>query len=217
MEGRIAVNGHAVREPGTRAVWGVDRIMVDGQEIPGPSPRIYLMLNKPFGYVSSLNDPAGRPLVVDLVKDVGLRVYPVGRLDFDSLGLLFLTNDGDWAHRLSHPRYHVPRTYKLTVAGAIDDRALEGLREGVHLEDGFSGPSKATLLKRGPDKSVIRMTITRGRTRIVRRMTEALGYRVIHLLRIGFGVLELGDLKIGAYRHLETQEVEAMKKMVKMR
>jgi 23S rRNA pseudouridine2605 synthase len=205
-----------VTEPGIRARWGVDRIQVDGEEIPGPAPRTYLMLNKPFGYLCSLNDPQGRPLVIDLLTDIPQRVYPVGRLDFDTMGLLLVTDDGEWAHRLTHPRYRVPRTYKVTVAGSLTDDAVHALRKGVPMEDGFSGPSKVAMIARNETQSVIRMTITQGKSRQVRRMLEAVGYRVIHLIRIGFGRLGLGNLKVGEYRHLETEEVMALKKIVKL-
>jgi len=140
----------------------------------------------------------------------------VGRLDFDTLGLLLLTNDGDWAHRLTHPRYHVPRTYKITIAGRITDQALAKLGKGVLLEDGPSGPSKTHLITRNERQSIIRMTITRGMSRQVRRMVEAAGFRVIHLMRTAFGNLQLGDLKIGAYRCLTADEVEATKRLVRM-
>lgn len=212
--GRVSVNGRVVKEAGAKALWGVDRILVDGRAVPDPLERVYLMLNKPFGYVSALSDPDGRPVVADLLKDVGRRVYPVGRLDFDTLGLLLFTDDGEWAHRLAHPRYRVPKTYKVTVAGPISDGALENLQKGIHLEDGFSGPSKVTLLKRDARASDLRITITTGRKRLLRRMIEASGYAVTHLIRIGFGLLELGNLKVGRYRHLEPSEVEDMKKMV---
>ena len=172
------------------------------------------MLNKPFGYLCSLNDPEGRPVVAELLQTIPQRVYPVGRLDFDSLGLLFLTDDGEWAHRLAHPRYRVPKTYKITVNGTVTEPVMDLLRNGVELEDGYSGPTKAVLLKVAGGKSIIRMTITSGRKRIIRRMLEVAGYQVVHLIRTGFGVLELGDLKIKEYRHLGTHEVEAMKKMV---
>jgi 23S rRNA pseudouridine2605 synthase len=172
------------------------------------------MLNKPFGVISALHDPEGRPLATQYLKDVPNRVYPVGRLDFDSLGLLLFTNDGQWAHRLTHPRYHVPRTYKIIITGNISHKDLQTLEKGVHLEDGFSGTAKVTLLNRGSQQSVIRMTITSGRNRIVRRMFEATGYRVVHLLRIGFGPLELGDLKVGEFRYLEEEEVTALQKSV---
>ena len=214
--GRIAINGRLVTEPGVRAVWGVDRINVDGSEIPGPSERLYLLLNKPFGYVCSLKDPEGRPLVVDLLKDIPQRVYPVGRLDFDTLGLLLFTNDGDWAHRLTHPRYRVPRTYKVTVAGEITDRAMTLLGRGVPLDNGYICRSKVSLINRNKRQSLIRMTITQGRSRQVRRMLEVVGYRVVHLMRTHFGNLTIGDLKVGEYRPLETEEVESMKKLVGM-
>lgn len=212
--GRVSVNDRVVKEPGAQAVWGEDRILVDGRAVPDPVERVYLMLNKPFGHVSSLSDPSGRPVVSDLVKDVGRRVYPVGRLDFDTLGLLLFTDDGEWAHRLTHPRFHVPKTYKVTVAGPISDTALEDLKNGVPLEDGFSGSAKITLLQRDRKASTLRMTVTSGRKRLLRRMVEASGYTVTHLIRIGFGTLELGNLKVGRYRHLEPSEVEATKKMV---
>jgi pseudouridine synthase len=205
-----------LREPGTRALWGIDSIKVDGQEIPGPFERVYLMLNKPFGYICALSDPAERPIVSDLLKDIRERVYPVGRLDFDTLGLLLLTNDGEWAHRLTHPRYHVPRTYKLTLEDKITDKALNRLKRGIRLEDGPTGPCKVTPIQRDEQKSILRMTIAMGRSRMLRRMLDEVGYKVIHLIRTGFGSLELGDLKIGDYRYLESHEIQAMKKMVGM-
>jgi 23S rRNA pseudouridine2605 synthase len=214
--GRIRLNGLVIREPGTRALWGIDSIKLDGQEIPKPFERIYLMLNKPFGYICALSDPAQRPIVSDLLKDIKERVYPVGRLDFDTLGLLLLTNDGEWAHRLTHPRYHVPRTYKLTLEGKITEQALNRLKRGIRLDDGFTGPCKITPIQQDEQKSIIRMTVTLGRSRMLRRMLDAVGYKVIHLIRTGFGSLELGELKIGDYRHLESHEIRAMKKMVGM-
>jgi pseudouridine synthase len=215
-EGRIAVNGRIVREPGVQAVWGTDRIEVDGRAVPPPSPRIYLLLNKPFGYVCTLQDPEGRRVVTELLGGIKERVYPVGRLDFDSMGLLFLTNDGEWAHRLSHPSYEVPRTYKATVEGAVPEEAIKDLRKGVVLEDGPSGPAKVSVVSRNAGRSVLRITITTGRNRIVRRILEAVGHRVVHLLRTGFGPVELGDLKVGALRYLETEEVETLKRLVGM-
>jgi 23S rRNA pseudouridine2605 synthase len=214
--GRIMINGRVVKEPGVQAFWGKDQIKLDGKEIPRPSQRIYLMLNKPFGYICSLKDPEGRHVVTELLRDIHERVYPVGRLDFDSLGLLLLTNDGEWAHRLAHPRYHVPKTYKVTCQGLISEQSLQHLKEGIHLEDGFIKPSQITLLERNARRSLVRMTITSGRSRVIRRMLEALGHEVLQLIRIGFGVLELGDLKIGQYRHLENREMEAIKKMIRL-
>ncbi|RLC32271.1 MAG: pseudouridine synthase [Deltaproteobacteria bacterium] len=212
--GRVTVNNRAVTAPGTRAVWGSDSIKVDGKEIPGPSPRLYLMLNKPFGYVCTLKDPQGRPLVTDLLHGITRRLYPVGRLDFDSLGLLLFTNDGYWAYRLTHPSYEIPRTYKAVVEGTITGKAMNLLRKGVQLEDGPAGPSKIALISADEKRSLIRMTITQGRSRQVRRMLEAVGYRVVHLIRTGFGSLRLGNLKVGHYRFLENEEIDEMKRMV---
>jgi len=202
-----------LREPGAKAVWGTDDIRVDGKPVPGLSDRLYLMLNKPFGYVCSLRDPEGRPVVTDLLTGIKERVYPVGRLDFDSLGLLLLTNDGEWAHRLTHPRFHVSKTYKVSVEGAVSESALQRLRSGVYLEEGFSGPAKVSLIRRRGDLTDLRITVTSGKKRLVRRMIEAVDCRVVHLIRTGFGTLELGNLKIGRYRSLDPDELEAMKKL----
>ena len=216
VSGRVMLNGKQVKVLGTTAVWGRDIISVDGREIPAPSERLYLALNKPFGYICSLKDPEGRPLVTDLLKDIPCRIYPVGRLDFDTLGLLLLTNDGEWAYCLTHPRYHVPRTYKVTVEGRITDHAITRVRKGFMLKDGPSGPSKAGLIMRSERQSIIRMTIKQGKTRQVRRMIEAAGFRVVHLMRTSFGNIELGDLKMGKYRHLTMEEVMGSKKLVGM-
>lgn len=214
--GRVMVNGNIVRELGVKAKWGKDSIKLDGKEIPKPSERIYLLLNKPFGYISSLNDPQGRPVVTDLIKDVPQRIYPVGRLDFDSLGLLLLTNDGDFSHRLTHPRYHIPKTYKVTVQGTVSEETLDKLRNGIELEDGFSSTAKAALVKQSGGRSVLRITVYEGRNRLIRRMVEAVGHKAIQLIRTGFGSLELGSLKIGKYRRLEPDEIRELKRMVKL-
>jgi 23S rRNA pseudouridine2605 synthase len=211
--GRITVNGEVLREPGAKAVWGKDDIRVDGRPVPDLTDRVYLMLNKPFGYVSSLRDPEGRPVVSELLTGIKERVYPVGRLDFDSLGLLLLTNDGEWAYRLTHPRFHVSKTYKATVQGEVSESTLQRLRSGVYLEEGFSTPAKANLIARRGDLTDLRITVTSGKKRLIRRMIEGVDCRVVHLIRTGFGILELGDLKIGRYRRLESDEVEAMKKL----
>lgn len=210
----MRLNGRAIRELGCQAVWGTDRIEVDGRPVPSPPQALYLMLHKPFGIISALKDPQGRRLVTDLLKDVPGRVYPIGRLDFDSMGLLLLTNDGELAHRLMHPRNQIPRTYKVTVAGAIGEEALYQLKRGLPLEDGRYVSGKATLLTRDPEKSVLRLTIHQGRYRQVRRMLDAVGFEVVHLIRTGFGPLVLGDLKPGAYRYLEPGEVLALRRLV---
>jgi len=209
--GRVMLNGKILRELGVKAEWGKDSIKLDGREIPQPEEKIYLMLNKPFGYVCTLHDPQGRPIVIDLLKDVPQRVYPVGRLDFDSMGLLLLTNDGDFSFQVTHPRFHLPRTYKVTVQGIVTEKDIHAMTNGMELEDGPIRASNASLLGRqGDEKSLVRLTIAQGRNRIVRRMFEELGYTVIHLVRIGFGNLELGNLKVGKYRRLEPIEIKEL-------
>lgn len=215
-KGRVTVNGRPLRALGATALWGKDFIAVDHQPVPRPSDRLYLMLNKPFGVVCTLHDPEQRPRVTDLIKDIPVRVYPVGRLDFDSLGLILLTNDGEWAFRLSHPKYQVPRTYKATVSGRFTEEALSRLRKGVSLKDGPSGPAKADLIKGGSEQSMVRITITQGRSRQVRRMLDAVGFKTLQLMRTAFGTLTLGELKVGRYRHLTQDELTAMRKLVKL-
>jgi len=145
--GLVTVNGLVEKRVGSKAVWGVDSINVDGHPVPDPPKKIYLLLNKPFGYVSTLHDPEGRPIIRDLVKDVKERIYPVGRLDFDSSGLLILTNDGELAFRLMHPKFHIPRTYKVIVEGVISDKSVERLKKGVSLDDGPTNPARVRIIE----------------------------------------------------------------------
>jgi pseudouridine synthase len=212
--GLVAVNGRVERGLGSKAVWGVDSITVDGQAIPDPPKKIYLLLNKPFGYVSTLRDPEGRPIVRDLIRDIKERVYPVGRLDFDSQGLLILTNDGQLSHRLMHPRYHIPRTYKVTVEGSISNESVERVTKGINLDDGPTSRAHVMVIQREQERSVVRITIFEGRSREVRRMFEAVGYKALKLTRIGYGSLHLGDLKVGKYRHLKVSEVKTLRSSV---
>jgi 23S rRNA pseudouridine2605 synthase len=213
-EGRVSVDGIPVTDPGIRVERQKQKVAVDGKALPSVPSAVYIMVNKPFGYLSTLKDPAGRPIVTDLVKDIPVRVYPVGRLDFDTLGLLLMTNDGPLAHRLTHPSYQIPRTYKATVSGFLTDEAMFALRNGIDLEDGPSGPSRAVVVSRNSRQSTVRITIRQGRSRQIRRMLEAVGYLVIHLIRTGFGPLNLGDLKLGQYRKLDDLEVESLYQMV---
>jgi 23S rRNA pseudouridine2605 synthase len=212
--GRVRVNGITVLEPGTQAVWGKDRIEVDGQEVRPPAEGLYIVLNKPFGYMSTLKDPEGRPVVTDLLRGVDQRVFPVGRLDFDTMGLLLLTNDGDLAYRLTHPRYGVPRTYKVTVEGAVTEQALSQLQIGIVLEDGARVNAKVTVIGSPRGRTLLRMTIRQGKSRQIRRMMEAVGHPVVHLVRIGFGMIQLGELKVGHYRSLTHEELQDLKESV---
>ena len=213
-QGLVTVNGRKETKLGSQAIWGIDAIAVNGQPIPAPPKKIYLILNKPFGYVCTLRDPEGRPTVRDLTERVKERIFPVGRLDFDSQGLLILTNDGELSYRLMHPKYHIPRTYKAIIDGSITNASVEQLKRGILLDDGPSGPASVRVINRQHKRSVVRITIFEGRTREIRRMFETIGHKTLQLIRIGYGTLQLGDLKVGKYRHLKDTEVKALRTAV---
>jgi 23S rRNA pseudouridine2605 synthase len=206
-EGRVTVGGQPVTDP-ARDVTAADTITVDGKELGGAERRVVYALNKPPGVVSTASDTHGRPTVTGLIDAPGLRLYPVGRLDADSSGLILLTNDGELANLLTHPRYEVPKTYRVTVGGGpVRRRALAQLREGVELEDGQTGPARVRSLGEG----VIELTIAEGRNRQVRRMCEAVGHPVRELTRIAFGPLRLGTLAVGAARRLSAAEIDRLR------
>ncbi|MGA8364226.1 MAG: pseudouridine synthase [Solirubrobacteraceae bacterium] len=207
VEGRVAVDGKVVTDPARDVAQG-DRVEVDGKAVAGAEPRVVYALNKPLGVLSTARDTHARPTVVELVPAGGLRLYPVGRLDADSSGLILLTNDGELANRLTHPRYEVPKTYMTRLGGGrVGEGALRALRDGVELDDGRTAPARARRVK--PD--LIELTIHEGRNRQVRRMCEAVGHPVLALERIGFGSLRLGDLAPGAHRRLSEVEIERLR------
>jgi 23S rRNA pseudouridine2605 synthase len=210
-EGRVRVGGEVVTDP-ARDVDGSEGIAVDGRPVgPTAHDRVVYALNKPAGVVSTARDTHGRRTVVDLVPDAGTRLYPVGRLDADTTGLLLLTDDGDLAHRLTHPRFEVPKTYRARVGGGpISDRALARLREGVDLEDGRTAPARVRRIAGGRG-SYLELVLREGRKRQVRRMCEAVGHPVVELRRTAFGSLTLGDLPPGAVRRLTPAEVERLR------
>jgi 23S rRNA pseudouridine2605 synthase len=204
-DGRVAVDGTIVRDP-ARDVDDSSEIAFDGEPVRGAESRVVYALHKPAGVVSTASDTHGRRTVVDLVP-AERRLYPVGRLDAESTGLILITNDGDLANRLTHPRYEVPKTYRASLAGAaLTDRALKALREGVQLEDGMTAPAKVRRLT--PHQ--LELTIYEGRNRQVRRMCEAIRRPVRQLVRIRFGPLELGDLRPGKARRLTGPELAAL-------
>lgn len=203
--GRIAVNGRTARL-GDRVDPAKDQVEVDGSIVMLRADREYYLVNKPAGVVSTADDPQGRPTVVDLV-DTATRVWPVGRLDIDSEGALIVTNDGDLALGLTHPRYGVRKTYLCEVAGAVDRRAIASLRKGVELDDGRTGPAEVRVVDTGPATTLLEIRIAEGRNREVRRMTEAVGHRALRLTRTAIGPLKLGRLKPGTARALSRAEV----------
>ena len=209
--GRVTVDGEVVGDLG-RQVAGGEEVRVDGDVVGGPEERAVWLVNKPAGVVSTACDTHGRPTVVSLVPDVGARLYPVGRLDADTTGLILVTNDGELANRLTHPGYEVPRTYEATVAGGpVGEAALRALRAGVRLEDGVTAPASVRAL--GPDR--LELVMHEGRKRQVRRMCSAVGHPVRALRRVAFGPLRLGALAEGEARRLEAAEVEALRTATK--
>ena len=201
------------REPATQADPDCDTITLDGRPLPGPEPKRYVLLHKPRGYVTTRSDPEGRPVVTDLVPG-GVRLYPVGRLDWDVEGVLLLTNDGPLTHRLLHPRYVLPRVYEAEVAGTVGRAALARWRAGVSLADGPAKPAEVELVSSGRRGSVLRLTFTEGRKHEVKRYCEALGHRVLALRRVAFGPLRLGALRPGDARSLTPHEVRALRAVV---
>jgi len=207
-DGRVTIAGKTVTDP-ARDVDIDSGVAVDGKFLEGPEERMVFLVNKPSGVLSTAADTHGRRTVVDLVPSRGARLYPVGRLDADSTGLILVTNDGDLAQRLTHPSFEVPRTYRATVRPIpVPEYALRRLREGVDLDDGRTAPAKVRQLKPG----VLELTIHEGRNHQVKRMCEAVGHRVNTLQRIRFGPLRLDDLPEGAHRRLRAAEVETLRR-----
>jgi 23S rRNA pseudouridine2605 synthase len=216
-EGRVEVNSEVVTEQGRRVDPERDVIRVDGARIPPPRRHRYLALNKPRGVVATMDDPEGRRTIADLLAEPGdsrttrslknERLFHVGRLDTDSEGLLILTNDGEFAHRLAHPSYQVPKTYVVEVAGVLDEQTLRRLRRGIALDDGPVRPGTVKIISSAGDKTLVKITLQEGRNRIVRRTMEAVGHPVRRLTRIGIGPVRLGNLKVGEYRELTREEL----------
>jgi 23S rRNA pseudouridine2605 synthase len=205
--GRVTVDGTTVTDPAC-AVDAESRVTVDGRPLQGAEPRVVYAVNKPVGVLSTARDTHGRPTVLELLPAQGLRLYPVGRLDADSSGLILLTNDGGLANRLTHPSFEVPRTYRATLGGgAVGAAALEALTSGVPLDGSPTAPARVRRLQ----DNLIELTIHEGRNRQVRRMCEAVGHPVLELERIAFGPLRLGGLRPGAHRRLRSSEVERLR------
>jgi 23S rRNA pseudouridine2605 synthase len=213
LAGRISVNGTVVTELGTKVNPQSDAIEIDGRPILSEK-KVYVMFHKPKGVITSLSDPKGRQTVKDYLAGIRERVFPVGRLDYDSEGLLLLTNDGELANRLMHPKFGVPKTYLATVRGVPDGSKLDRLAAGIRLEDGMTQLAEVEYEDVSPDmkSAVIRITMHEGRNRQVRRMFEAIGHPVERLKRIGYGPLKLERLPRGKTRYLSAEEVEELKR-----
>jgi 23S rRNA pseudouridine2605 synthase len=215
QEGRVSVNGKTVTELGTKADPARDVIKVDGRRVSTLAQSRYILLNKPLGVVTTRSDPQGRPTVITLLRGTADYVYPVGRLDYDSEGLLLLTNDGELAARLMHPRHEVPKVYRARVCGIPDPATLERLSRGVVLDGRRTSPAGVRRLDRTPTgregDGLLEITIREGRNRQVRRMCEAVGHRVLSLQRVQFGPLRDSHLKPGTFRDLTAGEIAKLK------
>jgi len=208
LDGRVHVNGiQAV--PGQSAVSGLDDITVDGVSVSASGKRVYIMLNKPCGYITTLSDESGRKTVMDLLTDIDERIYPVGRLDTDSEGLLLFTNDGEFANSVMHPSNNVKKTYEVKVNGDVRT-AVNLLRQPVETDDKTVHAEKVELLKIDDNGGILTITIIEGRNRQIRKMCTACGLKVRSLKRISIGTLKLGGLKSGQWRHLTGEEVKSL-------
>jgi len=210
-EGRVKVNGAVVTSLGFKADPQRDHISLDGKPIGKLDSKVYLLLNKPRGCVTTLEDPLGRSTVRDFIRGEKRMVKPVGRLDFDAEGLLILTNDGDLQQRLTHPRYGIPRTYLVKLRGVPDPAAIRKLSDGIRLEDGVTLPAKARLVEKLKRNSWMRLTVHEGRNKLIKRMCTAISHPVIRLKRVRYGPLTLGNLKPGNYRYLTPKEIKELK------
>ena len=214
VEGQIKVNGRVVRTLGTKIDDEKDRVEFEDKRVDKEEEMVYLLLNKPPGYLVTLKDPFRRPTIKELLPSLEKRIYPVGRLDYDSEGLLLLTNDGELAHRLAHPRYRVPKNYIVEVRGMPDSLKISRLEKGIALDGKKTAPARIARLSGSVKKTLLRIEIHEGRKREVKRMFEAIGHKVLHLKREGFGGLKLGKLQTGKWRFLTQREVDSLKSKV---
>ena len=211
-EGKIKVNGRVVQTLGTQIDDQRDCVEIEGKPVKRSGEMAYLMLNKPPGYLVTLKDPFKRPTVKELLPSLKERVFPVGRLDYDSEGLLLLTNDGEMAHRLAHPRYKIQKIYRVNVKGIPDPSKISRLEKGILLDGKKTAPARIDKLREGAKKTHFQVQIYEGRKREVKRMFEAVGHRVLHLKRIEFGGIRLGKLRTGKWRFLTRKEVNHLQK-----
>ena len=210
LEGQVSVNGNVVTELGTQ-VSEDDVVCFRGEVIRMKDDYVYYMLNKPAGYVTTVQDEKNRPTVIDLIKDEAHRVFPVGRLDYNTSGLLILTNDGALTYELTHPKHHVNKCYEVKVKGPLSETAQKALRGGVIIDGKKTYPADLRILRKGQKTTLFHLTIHEGRNRQVRKMCEAVGYPVLSLQRIAIGKLKIGDLKLGDYRKLTNEEIGYLK------
>lgn len=212
LQGRVEVNGKVVTVPGTK-INGTEIIKVDGRIIKPEKNKVYVLLNKPVGYISTARDQFDRKTVIDLVSNVKERIYPVGRLDYDTSGLILLTNDGELANRMTHPKHEVPKVYRAIINGALSNDEISKLQSGVIIEDYMTAPATVRVINKDEKNSTVEITIHEGRNRQVRKMFEAVGHVVLRLKRIAIGPITIDGLEEGKWRRLDQKELTALKKL----
>ena len=213
LEGRVRVNGGLITEMGVQIDEEQDQVTVDGEAVHPEEEKHYIAYNKPIGEVTTVSDPEGRATVMDKFRDYPVRLYPVGRLDYDSEGLLLLTNDGDMMQRLLHPSHEVDKTYLAKVSNRVEEDSIRRLRAGVQLDGRLTSPAHVRVVRYEVFDTVLLVTIHEGRYRQVRRMFEAVGHQVVQLKRVGFGPIQLGDLPRGTWRQLTPNEIRKLKEL----
>ncbi len=211
LSGRVSVNGKTVTELGTKVSDG-DTVCVDGKEIRLDNKKVYIMLNKPAGCVTTVSDDRGRATVMEYVADIPERIYPVGRLDYNTEGLIFFTNDGDLAYSLTHPKYEKIKVYEVLVKGIVLHGAVDRLMRGVYIDGKKTAPAQAEVIEHRRNTSLVRICIHEGRNRQIRKMCDAVGHSVIALRRVAVDGIELGNLEVGKWRHLTRTEVERLRR-----
>ncbi|MGL6106891.1 pseudouridine synthase [Romboutsia sp.] len=213
LQGRVNVNGNTVQELSFNIDESKDVVEIDGERIGLAGKQVYIVLNKPEGYITTVKDQFDRPSVLDLVSDIEERVYPIGRLDYETSGLLILTNDGDLTYKLTHPKHEVDKTYMAIVKGIPTSEELSQFEEGLYIEDYKTAPAKIKIVKKDEEKkySICQIKIHEGRNRQVRKMCRAINHPVLRLRRVAMGEITLKDTEIGNYRHLSKEEVEYLK------
>lgn len=213
IAGRVTVNGKTAII-GMKADPQKDYIKLDGKLLTTQEPKVYLIFNKPKGVITSLSDPEGRPVIANFIKDIKWKVFPVGRLDYDSEGLILLTNDGSLANAIMHPSRKIPKVYLAKVKGVVEEEGIKKLIRGIKLDDKMTLPAKVRRVRNLDNNSWIEITIFEGRKRQVRRMFEAIGHPVLKLKRIAINGLSIGDLKTGDFRYLSKEEIKHLKKYI---
>lgn len=213
-DGKVKVNGKTIREMGTKVEIGADKVELSGELLKYAEKKYYIMLNKPSGYVSTVSDQFERPTVIDLIsEDISARIFPVGRLDYETEGLLLLTNDGDFTYRITHPKFRTDKTYIAVLKGGITIKGLAALRKGVDIGGYVTSPADVEILDAENGKTTVRIVIHEGKNRQVRKMFEAVGSKVEHLKRVKIGTVEIGNLPLGRWRYLTSHEINYLKNL----